>query len=92
MMGKTNLQGSPQEDTRELFRRINDYASVTATFTLANTQIDVTHTLGRPPVGWNVIKLNKSTQIYADATILGTATVIRLKSSNSNAVATLRVF
>lgn len=92
-MGKTNLQGTNVDaNLREVYRRLNDYASVTATFTAANTQTSVTHTLGRPPVGWSVLRVDKAASVYSDAATLGTASLIRLKCDNSNVVATLRVF
>ena len=92
MAVKTNEQGNTNADIRELFRRVNDFASVTASFSAANTQTSVAHALGRPPVGWQVLRVNKDAGIYSDAATLGTATLIRLKASTSNVTATLRVF
>ena len=67
MAVKTNEQGNTNADIRELFRRVNDFASVTASFSAANTQTSVAHALGRPPVGWQVLRVNKDAGIYSDA-------------------------
>ena len=92
MPAKTNVQGGTEENFREIFRRINDYASVTAVFGAANTEKEFTHTLSRPPVGWDVIRKNKAATLYSDAAALGTRGVIRLKSDVASVAATLRIF
>ena len=92
MMGKTNLQGDDQANFREIFRRLNDFASVTIAFTTADSTMSAAHTLGRPPVGFQKIMSTKPTSIYYDGDPLGTQTRIRLKADNSNLTATIRVF
>ena len=89
---KTFEQGTTLESVRDIYRRINDYASVTATFTSANTATSVTHALGRPPVGYQVLRVDKPSSFYNTASTLGDRTKITLLCDNSNVVATLRVF
>ena len=89
--GKTREQETAMESIRDLYRRVNNYASVTAVFSAANTQKEFTHTLGRPPIGWEVLRKDKAATIYSDSSVLGTQSVIRLKSDVASVTVTLRV-
>lgn len=92
MSPKTFEQGTTLESVRDIYRRLNDYASVGHTFTNANTQASITHALGRPPRGWEIIRTNKPVEVYSSASVLGTRSLIRLSADNSNVAVVLRVF
>lgn len=92
MSGKSQPQGFNIESIREMYRKANDYASVAHTFGAANAQNSVTHTLGRPPVGWDVIRKNKAATLYSDASVFGTQSLFRIKSDVASVTAVLRIF
>jgi hypothetical protein len=55
-------------------------SQVTANFTAANTQIAITHTLGRIPLGYILTKTNVATSIY-DGGTANTDTFLYVKAS-----------